>query len=140
MCIVEFYKIIFESRFFQTRKSNSCCVHSVFFCQFIFLKFCFRKCCFQFFFQTCFCRNNDSAGIAYSIGNETAICRNDLCILGICHHSHMTFLAMDTWEAGIRCETAGKLFCYLIVMFHTFGTCFLVTSHNETYSFVQLHT
>ena len=28
MCIVEFYKIIFESRFFQTRKSNSCCVHS----------------------------------------------------------------------------------------------------------------
>ena len=24
-------------------------------------------------------------------------------------------------------------------MFHTFGACFLVTSHDETYSFVQFH-
>ena len=46
---------------------------------------------------------------------------------------------MDTREAGIRCETAGKLFCYLIVVIHTFGTCFLVAAHDQADSFVQLH-
>ena len=126
MFIVEFYKIIFEAGFCKTFKCHPCCIDTkhrcagmcrntfcinadltIFFCYFVFLKFCLSKRCLKPFFQSCFCRNYGITGVTHSIGNKTAIHGNNFCIFGICHHSHLTLFTMDTWEVCIRCKTTG---------------------------------
>ena len=113
---------------------------SVLFCYFIFLKLCLGKSSLKLLFQPCFCRNHGGAVVAHCIGNKSAVHRNDLCILGVCHHGHMPFFAVDTWEIGIRSKAAGQLFCYFIIMLHAFGASLLVAAHNQADTLVQLHT
>ena len=47
---------------------------------------------------------------------------------------------MDTWEIGIRCETTGELFGYLVIVSHTSGTGLFVAAHDQADSFVQFYT
>lgn len=93
----------------------------------------------SFFLQTVLIGNNGCTGVTHCIGYKTAVHGDDPGVFGAGDHGKLTFFTVDTREAGIRCETAGKLFCYLIVVIHTFGTCFLVAAHDQADSFVQLH-
>ena len=155
MCIIEGNKIIFKSCFFQAFEGNTRCIDtqcrctcmsrntfgidgqsSLFFGYFIFLQFCLGKCCFQSFFQSLFCRDHGITGVADRIYHKSAVHGNDLCVFGICHHMNAAFFSMDTWIACIRCETTGQFFCNLIIVFHTFGTGFLVASHDQTDTFI----
>ena len=139
MFIIEFYEVIFESGFCKAFKCHTCCINTksrcagmcrntfcvntdltVFFCYFVFLKFCFSKSCFQFFFQPCFRRNNGITGIADSVRNKATIHGNNPGVLRICCHHHHSLFTMNAREIRIWCETTGYFFCNFVIMFHTF--------------------
>ena len=98
------------------------------------------KCCFQLFFQIIFGGNNSCAGVAHCIGNKTAVHGKDPGVFGVGHHTQLSLFAVDTWEIGIRCETTGELFGYLVIVSHTSGTGLFVAAHDQADSFVQFYT
>ena len=155
MGIIESNKIIFKSCFFQAFKGNTCCIDtqrrcacmcrntfgidgqgSIFFGYFIFLQFCLGKCCFQSFLQTVFCRDHRVAGVADRIYHKSSVHGDDLCVFGIRHHVHAAFFPVDTRIACIRCKTTGEFLSDFIIVFHTFGSGFLVASHDQADTFV----
>ena len=139
MFIIEFYEVIFESGFCKAFKCHTCCINTksrcagmcrntfcvntdltVFFCYFVFLKFCFSKSCFQFFFQPCFRRNNGITGIADSVRNKATIMEIILVFLEYAVIITHSLFTMNAREIRIWCETTGYFFCNFVIMFHTF--------------------
>ena len=124
--IIKFNKIVFEACLCKTFHGNTCgvdtkswsagmsrytfCINGdlIFgFCNFIFLQFCFGKHLLQLLLKTSLCRNHSGTVIAYCIRNKATIHGDNSGIFGICHHGHIAFFTMNTWEICIRCKTAG---------------------------------
>ena len=55
-------------------------------------------------------------------------------------HYYHALLAMNTRKTCIRSKSTGYFFRNFIVMFHTFGTSFLIAAHDEANSFIQFHS